>query len=200
MSENVKTEWPLLDEAHEALRTVVRGVADGDWNLPTPCTEWNVTQVLQHAAGDQLAYAAFLQGGPGPEENPFAPSGKLADSPEGVVEQATRTAAEAWAAVPRDAQEVPVPMPPNTMTAEIGVGACALDAAVHAWDIAVATGQPAPLTPELARALLPVARAIVTEPIRQYGMYAPEVDGQGGDDVAALLRFLGRRPDWKPAS
>jgi uncharacterized protein (TIGR03086 family) len=152
---------------------------------------------IEHSAGDQLGYAAFITGGPGPQENPFAPSGVLQDSPEAVAEQAMRAAAEATATVGKDAQEVPVPMPPNTMTAEIGVGACALDAAVHAWDIAVATGQPSPLTPELARRLLPAAKATVTEPIRQYGMYASELDVQDGDDdVSVLLRFLGRRPDW----
>ena len=27
--------------------------------MPTPCDQWNVTQVLQHAAGDQRAYGAY---------------------------------------------------------------------------------------------------------------------------------------------
>jgi hypothetical protein len=42
-------------------------------------------------------------------------------------------------------------------------GACTLDAAVHAWDIAVATGQPSPLPDELAEALLAVAKEIPSE-------------------------------------
>ena len=54
-------------------------------------------------------------------------------------------------------------------------GAAALDAAIHAWDIAVATGQGSPLTPDLARALTPVAKSIV-EPLRQYGVYAAEME------------------------
>src|SRR2546430_9704094 len=37
--------------------------------------------------------------------------------------------------------------------------AAALDAAIHAWDIAMGTGQASPLTPGLARALTPVARS-----------------------------------------
>jgi Mycothiol maleylpyruvate isomerase N-terminal domain len=49
----------------------VLGVADNDWDRPTPCDQWNVTQVLQHAAGDQLAYAAAITGGSGPSENPL---------------------------------------------------------------------------------------------------------------------------------
>ncbi len=72
----------------------------------------------------------------------------------------------------------------------------ALDAAIHAWDIAMATGQSSPLTPELARALTPVARSII-EPLRQYGAYAEALaPAAAADDAAVLLSYLGRRPDW----
>ncbi|MER5324131.1 TIGR03086 family metal-binding protein [Streptosporangium roseum] len=196
MNDNTATEWTVLNDAHEALRTAVRGVAAGDWDRPTPCAEWNVTQVLQHAAGDQLGFAAFITGGPGPSEDPFAPSGTLSASPSAVAEEAMKASADAWATVGKDDQEVAVPVPPGKMAASLGVGACALDAAVHAWDIAVATGQPSPLTPALARELMPVATAIV-EPLRAYGAYAAALGAEDGDDdVAALLRYLGRRPDW----
>ncbi|MGI5151672.1 hypothetical protein ACQEVC_35830 [Plantactinospora sp. CA-294935] len=36
------------------------------------------------------------------------------------------------------------------MVTALAAAACALDAAVHAWDIAVVTGQPTPLTVALA--------------------------------------------------
>ncbi|MFF0249475.1 maleylpyruvate isomerase N-terminal domain-containing protein [Streptosporangium sandarakinum] len=87
MNENA-TMWTVLAEAHRALRDAVRGVAAGGWDRPTPCAEWNVTQVLQHAAGDQIGFASFITGGPGPAENPFAPSGRLAAAPTGPPEPA----------------------------------------------------------------------------------------------------------------
>jgi uncharacterized protein (TIGR03086 family) len=188
--------WKILEDAHQALRTVVSGVSADGWARPTPCEKWNVTQVLQHAAGDQLGYSSTLTGGPRPTEDPFSPSGHLDGDPATYVEAALRSSAAAFAAVAPDAQNVPTPLPQGALAAPVAVGACALDAAVHAWDIAMSTGQPSPLTPEMARTLMPVATALV-EPLRQWGAYAaivPAADGDG--DVEALLRYLGRRPDW----
>ena len=97
-----------------------------------------------------------------------------------VLDQARTLLRAAVAGVPADA-----------------AGAAALDAAIHAWDIAMATGQGSPLTPDLARALTPVATSIV-EPLRQYGVYAAAVETPAGaDDAAALLGYLGRQPAWR---
>ena len=191
------TEWTELETAHQALRAVVAGAEASGWPQPTPCAEWNAAQVLRHAAGDQLAYAATITGGGGPAENPFAPAADAPGQPSEFAGTALRAAARAFATVSPAAEQVPVPLPTGPLPASLAVGAAALDAAVHAWDIAVATGQESPLTSELAAALLPVARAIV-EPLRGFA-YAPALAPQPGDDaVAALLRYLGRDPQWRP--
>lgn len=189
------TTWTVLDQAHNALRTVINGVADDQWNLPTPCSQWNVTQVLQHAAGDQHGFAAAITGTGCPTEDPFAPSGTLTTSAATLAEDAIRAAAAAWATIDHNATEVAVPVPPGQLPASVGAGACALDAAVHAWDIAMATGQPSPLTPDHAGELLVVARQIV-EPLRGFGAYAPALAPQPDDAVVDLLHYLGRRADW----
>jgi uncharacterized protein (TIGR03086 family) len=190
------TGFTTLDVSHNALRTVVGALTHDDLSRPTPCSQWSVAQVLRHAAGDQLAFASMLDGGAGPDENPFDPSATPPQDPKTLVEQAVARSAAAWATVDPDAEVVAVPVPPNKLSAEVGAGACALDAAVHAWDIAMAVGRPSPLTPELSAELLVVARQIV-EPLRQYGAYAAELAAQEGDDAEAeLLRYLGREPRW----
>lgn len=193
------SKWDLLDQAHAALRSAAAGVPADGWDRPTPCEGWNVGQVLQHAAGDQLAYAARLTGGAGPSEDPFAPSAALGGAAAALLEPALRAAAEAFSGVAPGTVEVAVPLPPFTLPAETAVGAAALDAAVHAWDIAVATGQASPLSPALAAALRPTAEAIV-EPLRgfAFGPALAEPGAPGADPAASLLAFLGRSSGWAP--
>ena len=196
MDERLSSGWVVLDEAHRVLREALAGVGEGGWARPTPCENWNVTQVLQHAAGDQLGFAAAITGAGWPSFDPFSPSGRLDGDPLVFADEAMRAAAAAWATVGADVTDAPTPLPQGKMAAGLGAGACALDAGVHAWDIAVATGQGSPLTNGFARELLGVAREIV-EPLRAYGAYAAALPAGGGDDeVATLLRYLGRNPGW----
>ncbi|WP_456823607.1 TIGR03086 family metal-binding protein [Cellulomonas sp. P5_E12] len=191
------TDFDVLDRAHTALHRTVRALRSPDLARPTPCTAWDVAQVLQHAAGDQRAYSLFITGRDGPTGDPFAPDGALTGAPLELLEPALAAAARAFAGVdPRGT--APTPLPQGTLPAHLAAGAAALDAAIHAWDIAVATDQPSPLDDELAAALLPVAHELV-EPLRQWGAYAPALDPVDVDDAAAeLLRFLGRDPEWSP--
>ncbi|MEU8616036.1 maleylpyruvate isomerase N-terminal domain-containing protein, partial [Actinoplanes sp. NPDC048791] len=94
---NATTTWTVLDRAHAALRDATTALADADLGRPTPCTEWTVAQVLQHAAGDQLAYVAAIIGHGGPADDPFAPSGSLTGSPAELVEPTLAASAAAFA-------------------------------------------------------------------------------------------------------
>jgi uncharacterized protein (TIGR03086 family) len=191
--------WTILDRAHTALRDATAALSTADLVRATPCAEWSVAQVLQHSAGDQLAFASAITGQGGPTENPFTPSGILTGTPAELVERTLTASAAAFAAID-PAGTTPTPLPHGILPATTAAGAAALDAGVHAWDIAVATGQPSPLDDDLAAELLPVARAIV-EPLRQYGAYAPALrPGENDSTAAELLRYLGRDPRWTPAS
>jgi uncharacterized protein (TIGR03086 family) len=193
MSENT---WNVITDSLGLLRNAAARIGDANREAPTPCSEWTVTQVLQHAAGDQLAWAAAIGVGTGPSENPFAPSGRLEGGVDDLIEPALAAARAAWAGVRTDDDAVPTPLPQGALPAPTAAAACALDAAVHAWDIAVALGQPGPLSDALAVRLLPAARSIA-EPLRQFGAYAPALPPSPEDShVAELLRYLGRNPQW----
>jgi len=190
--------FPVLTASLELLRNVAIRVPADQLNNPTPCSDWTVAQVLLHAAADQHAWASTVGTSPGPAYNPFDPAKELDGTTGDLIEPAIQAATSAWASVGPAAESVPTPLPPfPTMTAELAAASCALDAAIHAWDIAVATGQPAPLTAELAGQLQPAAAA-TAEPLRGFA-YAPALPNQAADDPAAiLLRYLGRNPNWTP--
>jgi uncharacterized protein (TIGR03086 family) len=194
MSEITLTGWDVLDEARAMLRAAVARVPADGWQRATPCEAWDVMQVLQHAALDQQAWGAALAGTAGPDENPFEPSGQLGAGPLAYADHALDASVAPWTAI-ASAGAVPTPLPQGEMAPRDAAAAAALDAAIHAWDIAMATGQGSPLTPELARALLPMARSIV-EPLRAYGAYAQALETRPGAlDDAVLLCYLGRRPE-----
>ncbi len=191
-----ESTWNIITDSLGLLRGAASLVSDANAGAPTPCSTWTVAQVFQHAVGDQLAWAAAIGVGTGPAENPFTPSGLLKGSAAELVEPILATARTAWAKVRADDDAVPTPLPQGPLPAATAAAACALDAAVHAWDIAVALGEPGVLSDGLAARLLPAARSIV-EPLRQFGAYAAALPPSPEDDHATeLLRYLGRDPQW----
>jgi uncharacterized protein (TIGR03086 family) len=189
--------FTVITSSLDLLQSAAAAIADANRDAATPCAAWTVTQVLQHAAGDQLAWAAALGTGTGPTENPFEPSGRIEGSIADLIGPALMGARTAWAGISSDNEAVPTPLPQGPLPAQAAAAACALDAAVHAWDIMTALGQPGSLPDQLAAQLLPTARAIAA-PLRQYGAYAAALPPRPGDDSAdELLRYLGRDPHWQ---
>jgi uncharacterized protein (TIGR03086 family) len=190
--------FSVLTTSLDLLHQVAIRVPAGQLDNQTPCSEWTVAQVLLHAAGDQHAWASVVGSSPPPAYNPFAPAKQLDTTIEDLIEPAIQAATAAWAGVDPAAGPVPTPLPPfPAMTPELAAATCALDAAIHSWDIAVATRQPSPLTAELARQLQPAADA-TAEALRGFA-YAPALLAEATDGPAAtLLRYLGRNPNWTP--
>jgi uncharacterized protein (TIGR03086 family) len=189
------SSWNILDKAHDVLRAAAGGVSPEQWGSPTPCADWTVGQVLQHAVGDQQAYAAVLTGSGFPDFDTFAPSGEFAAGPQAALDQALEATAAAYADVPHDDSMTAVPLPQGPLPASVAAAAAALDAAVHGWDIAVATGQTSLLDDELSTQLLAAAPQIV-EPVRAFA-FAPAMDTDESESATVrLLKYVGRDPSW----
>ncbi|MFI8235161.1 TIGR03086 family metal-binding protein [Streptomyces sp. NPDC085900] len=189
-------DFEVLTRAHSYLGDVVAAVPESAWGAPTPCTEWTVRQVLNHARIDQLGYGLALTGGR-PDSDPFHPADALDGDPAAELGKVLSQVAEAYAALPADAEQVPTPLGP--LSPALAAAAAAMDAAVHAWDIAVATGQDRPLDLELAEGIWPVAERLVDHLRDSYQVFAPARRLPYRHDRAeALLAFLGRDPHWTP--
>ena len=196
MSEITLTGWHVLDEGRAMLRAAVAGVPADGWQRPTPCTEWNVAQVLQHAALDQRVWAAMLAGTEMPGENPFAPSGQLGARAAGLRRGRAgrvRAGLDGDRGDRRDSTDPAAAGADGARGGGRGSRAGRRDPRLGHRD-----GHRAGLAadPELAQALTPVAQSIV-EPLRQYGAYAAALEpAAGADEAEALLCYLGRRPAW----
>src|SRR3954454_215704 len=51
-----------ITHALEVLHSVVTGIADRQWEAPTPCGDWDVREVLNHTVGGMQIFAAQLTG------------------------------------------------------------------------------------------------------------------------------------------
>ena len=188
--------FEALSTALAALRGVAEGVAPDQIARPTPCTDWTVGQVLMHAAADQHVWAATVGSAAGPGYNPIDPPRGAEGGVARVVQEAVDAATATWAGVDSSAETLPTPLPPvPTLPADLAAAAAALDAAIHAWDVAVSTGQPSPLTGALAGQLRPAAEA-TAEQLRGFAYAAPLPGAPTDDEASALLRYLGRDPHW----
>ncbi|MFC7262876.1 hypothetical protein [Streptomyces lutosisoli] len=91
--------------------------------------------------------------------------------------------------------------PLGPLPLRLAAAAGAMDAAVHAWDIAVATGQDAPLDEELAEGIWAAAERLADHLRDSFGVFAAAREVPEGQSRAeALLAFLGRDPHWVPAA
>ena len=162
------------------------------FDLATPCSEWDVGQVLNHLVSTCLLGAGLL----GDEVPPVdvapgqLPSVDLVgDDPAGAYVAGTEALLaagvdEAWAR--------PHQTPFGEMPGPRLAGFTTLDILVHGWDLAKATGQDPTLDPGLAEDVLGFARQALTEQMRGQRI-GPEIAvDAAASPTERLVAFLGR--------
>jgi uncharacterized protein (TIGR03086 family) len=168
---------------------ILRGVRDDQWGAPTPCTEWDVRQLANHATWAVQLFGNAVVGQP-----PAAPpdADVLGDDPAAAFEAAAADAVKAWRE--RGHLDGEVQVGETVFPAAAALGINHLDAYVHGWDLAVATGQEANLDDELCAPVLAVAEQLVP-PTPRGESFGPVIDaGDGASTAARMLGYLGRRP------
>ena len=177
---------PLVahQRAQDTFAHVLGNVTSDQLSLPTPCSEWDVEALLDHViAGNQRVVERA--------------GGRVRPLPEdfGAAHRASaRTAQDTFAepeALTRTYQ-LPIGEIPGTAFLELRTG----DLFIHAWDLAVATGQPTDLDPELAEYVLAFSRPMMSRPgLRGDGRpFGDEQSCDGTRPVAdQVAAFLGRQ-------
>lgn len=168
----------------------VRLIGDDQWRAPTPCTQWDVRDLVNHLVAEQL-WAPHLLGGARLEEVGDRFDGdQLGADPVTTWERSSRAARDAFTrpgilddSVHTTMGEIPGLEYTRQMT---------IDLAVHAWDLARGIGVNEELDEELVEALYEVW-AQRADMLVSSGVFAPPVEvAPDADTQARLLGVLGR--------
>ena len=169
----------------------VRAISDDQWDAGTPCTEWNVRDLLGHMVSENLWTPWLMRGATIAEAGDRFEGDVLDDDPKGAWAEAS---ADAVRAVQEDgAMERTVhlsfgPTPASEYTMQLFA-----DHLIHAWDLARAIGGDDTLAPDLVAAC---ARWFKTREdlYRAAGLIdgRPEIPEDADAQTILLARF-GRR-------
>ena len=163
-------------------------VGDEQWELPTPCSEWDVRALVNHVVSEELWTVPLVDGATLEEVGDRFDGDLLRDDPTAVARVA---ATEAAAAVDR---RLPgggtVQLSFGVVPIEEYVHQLSADHLVHSWDLAVATHQDLSLDLELVRDVSEWF-AEREEMYRDAGAVGP-AGPASGDPQSALLAAFGR--------
>jgi uncharacterized protein (TIGR03086 family) len=166
---------------------VIAAVRPDQLDNPTPCAEWDLRALLGHTIGVVDNIGGAVRG----EELRDPAAFTVTDAAAQFRAAADATLA-AWTAAGLDG-ETNIGAGPMPKQAAISINL--LDTAMHSWDIARATGQPAALPKDLATMVLGICKGFITDEVRGFAGFAPPVDvAADADPTTQLAAFLGRQP------
>jgi uncharacterized protein (TIGR03086 family) len=183
----------LLSRAVDQAGEVIARVGPDQADLPTPCRSWSVRQLVDHLIYDLDQFVTMAKGGRGDWSEPTPPSG---DDWMGTYRARADELMAAWGKADLSGTtempgmgQVPARMPVDMQIVEL---------AVHTWDLAVATGQPTRLDPEVAEVGLAFMRNTLAPQYRgseeDGKSFGPEVQvPAGAPPYERLAAFAGRR-------
>jgi len=178
-----------LSQSYDHTAKLIGGVQPGQLDGPTPCTEWQLRQVLSHAMG---VIANMTRGARGEELLAEMNSYPLEDDLASQFRSETERNLAAWKA---NGPSGEVNVGAGPMPAEFAMGINLVDITTHSWDIACATGQDGTLSDELATTVLSVAKGFVNDDIRKFvGIDPPIPVGDDANPTVQLVAFMGRQP------
>ena len=190
---------PLLAPLATALdgtRRLVAAVTGEQWELPTPCSDWTVRQLVNHVVGGNRLFTRVLGGEPLPPRDQLgrrAGEDQLGADPSDAY--ATSAADLLTALRAPGALEGTYTVPAATLPGPAIVHLRTVETLVHGWDLARAIDRPAPFSEELAEGELAFSRDLlgrIPEGRHPFGAARPvDDDAPAIDRLAALL---GRDP------
>jgi uncharacterized protein (TIGR03086 family) len=185
-----------LAAALDGTRQLVHAVTDDQWQLPTPCPDWTVRQLVNHLVGGDRLCTRVLRGEPLPPMDQLGRRGhvdQLGDDPAAAYDLAAAELLQALAApgVLERAHTLPV----GTLPGPAVVHLRTVETLVHGWDLARATGRAAPFADELAEQEMPFTRDLLGRLPEGRQPFAPTLPAtEESPAIDRLAALLGREP------
>jgi uncharacterized protein (TIGR03086 family) len=174
--------------ALDATGTLIAGVADDQWNLPTPCAEWSVRELVNHIVSGNLLAAELAAGRTIDEVGDRLDGDVLGDDPSAAYRRSAELAAQAFEAP--GALDAPAAVSYGPVPGSVYAGHRFIDVLIHGWDVATATGQDATLDPPLVERCWDELEPQLGM-LQASGMFGiPSTDGE--NPTERLLGALGR--------
>jgi uncharacterized protein (TIGR03086 family) len=174
----------------EAFGARVDAVPDGAWSDPTPCSEWDVSALLNHVVNEQLWAPDLMAGKTIAEVGDAYDGDLLGDDPKAAWHRSIGPSIAAFSQ-PLDRT---VHLSYADTPAEEYLTQMVTDLAVHGWDMAKATGGDTTIDSETATFLLGVWTAL-EDMVRGSGVFGEKVTvPDDASDAAKLLALMGRNP------
>ncbi len=172
----------------------VADVADHEWDLPTPCDEWDVRQIVAHVVLGEAQFTDVLAGRSGATNgsDPMEVDASIVGVHPMSVWRGTALAAIEQVRQP-GVLERTYDHPSGTLTGRQLVGWRISENLLHGWDLAQAVGRPAPIDDDMAEGVLDFWLPVALEmaPSGDYGEpREPPADVSAGE---RLLALVGRR-------
>ncbi len=185
------------ERAMQEADRVIRGIAPDQYGAPTPCSEWNVRQLVNHLVFGNWMFARAASGErvavEGDDDDDDELPDMLGDDPAMAFRDSADAAVAAWRR-PGAVEEV-CHLPFADLPGSAAMRIHFKDVVAHTWDLARATGQDEEIDPELASEALAISRAVVNDELRELGAFGPAVDvGNDAPVHHQLVGFLGRTP------
>lgn len=183
-----------MEDACRSTERIIEGVRPEHLANATPCSDWDVADLLNHIVGTLHLGAALLSDSVpavnmGPGELPD--TDVVGDDPV----KAYRVGVERLlAAAAGDALQRNHATPLGEMPGAGLGGFTTLDIVVHGWDLARATGQDPAVPDDLAETVLAFARQAITDDFRGPRIGAAIAVDEGASATDRLVGYLGRRP------
>jgi len=187
----------LLAEVLTGLAPVVGGITDGQLHDPTPCTDYDVTQLREHVLGWLTIFAAGFADPDGQAPRASTEGYTVPADPAAEVRAASGTITQAIRA---GAAARPLRLGGSAMPGDMALSMILWEYQVHGWDLARATGQPWSVPAAAAEESLAFAPAMLTADYQGDGKpFAPRVPVPGSAaPLDRLLGLSGRDPGWVP--